>query len=75
MRKILRFPAENLRSALDKSAKDLGNRHDEAVKLRSDSERAATFFHELVTRSQTERTRIEGVELESPPARMDQAHL
>ncbi|KHN96235.1 GTPase FZO1 [Metarhizium album ARSEF 1941] len=66
VRKILRFPADNLRVGLDQSVKDLGNRRDEADKVRHESEEAAKFFHELVGRSQVERSRVEDVDLDAP---------
>jgi mitofusin len=51
---------------LEQSVKDLGNRRDEAEKVRHESEEAARFFHELVGRSQVQRSMVEGVDLDAP---------
>ena len=67
VRKVLRFPADSLRVSLDQNVKELGNRRDEADKVKRESEEAGTFFHELVGRSQVERNKIEGVDLDAPP--------
>ncbi|OAA43065.1 GTPase FZO1 [Metarhizium rileyi] len=64
--KVLRFPADSLRVGLEQSVKDLGSRRDEADKTRRESEEAAKFFHELVGRSQVQRSMVEAVGLEAP---------
>ncbi|KAG8416728.1 mitofusin [Metarhizium acridum] len=66
VRKVLRFPADSLRVGLDQSVKDLGNKRDEADKVRHESEEAAKFFHELVGRSQVQRSMVEAVDLDAP---------
>lgn len=67
IRKVLRFPADNLRVGLDLSVKDLGNRRDETAKVKNESEQAAKFFRELATESEMQRSMVEAVDLESPP--------
>ncbi|PNY28569.1 Transmembrane GTPase fzo1 [Tolypocladium capitatum] len=67
VRKVLRFPADNLRVALDQSVKDLGNRRDETVKVKGESERADKFFRELVSESEVQRSMVEAVDLDAPP--------
>ncbi|KAK8933114.1 hypothetical protein H634G_07349 [Metarhizium anisopliae BRIP 53293] len=66
VRKVLRFPANSLRVGLDQSVKDLGNKRDEADKVRHESEEASKFFHELVGRSQVQRSMVEAVDLDAP---------
>ncbi|PFH56150.1 hypothetical protein XA68_17004 [Ophiocordyceps unilateralis] len=65
--KVLRYPAETLRVGLDQSVKDLGNRLDETVKVKGESERAAKFFRDLVGESQVQRSMVEAVDLDAPP--------
>lgn len=67
VRKVLRFPADNLRVALDQSVKDLGNRREETVKVKGESERAGKFFRELVRMSEVQRTMVEAVDLDAQP--------
>ncbi|KAF5134377.1 Transmembrane GTPase fzo1 [Metarhizium anisopliae] len=66
VRKVLRFPADSLRVGLDQSVKDLGNKRVEADKVRHESEEASKFFHELVGRSQVQRSMVEAVDLDAP---------
>lgn len=70
VRKVLRFPADNLRVRLEQSVKDLGNRRDETVKTRAESERAASFFGELAFKSEMERSKVNDVDLDAPPQSM-----
>lgn len=67
VRKVLRIPADNLRSGLEQSVKDLGNRLDETAKVRAESEKAAKFFRNLVGRSEVQRSMVEAVDLDAPP--------
>ncbi|POR37620.1 Transmembrane GTPase fzo1 [Tolypocladium paradoxum] len=67
VRKVLRFPADNLRVALDQSVKDLGNRRDETAKVKGESERASKFFRELVGQSEMQLSMVEAVDLDAPP--------
>lgn len=71
VRKVLRFPADNLRVALDHSVKDLNNRRDETVEAKEESERANKFFRELVSRSQVQRSMVEVVDLDAHPPTLD----
>lgn len=67
VRKVLRIPADNLRAGLEHSVKELGNKRDEAEKVKLESEEASKFFHELVGRSQVQRSMVEAVDLDAPP--------
>ncbi|RTE69175.1 hypothetical protein BHE90_016444 [Fusarium euwallaceae] len=68
VRKVLRFPADNLRVGLDQSVKDLGAKRDETIKVKGESERASRYFSNLVRQSEGERLKVESVDLDSPPA-------
>lgn len=70
VRKVLRFPADNLRVSLDQSIKDLGNKRDETIKVKGESERAVKYFSNLVRDSQGQRSLVEGVDLDAPPPGM-----
>ncbi|RDA94549.1 hypothetical protein CP533_2727 [Ophiocordyceps camponoti-saundersi (nom. inval.)] len=67
VQRVLRYPAETLRVGLDQSVKDLGNRLDETVKVKDESERAAKFFRDLAGESQVQRSMVEAVDLDAPP--------
>ncbi|CAM1510017.1 Fc.00g003520.m01.CDS01 [Cosmosporella sp. VM-42] len=67
VRKVLRFPADNLRVSLDQSVKDLGNKRDETIKVKGESERASKYFAHLVRESEGQRGMVEGVDLDTPP--------
>ncbi|OAQ79024.1 transmembrane GTPase Fzo1 [Purpureocillium lilacinum] len=58
VRKVLRFPADNLRVGLDQSVKDLGTRRDETAKVKAESERASKFFRTLVGESEVQRSML-----------------
>lgn len=67
VRKVLRFPADNLRVRLEESVKDLGTRRDETIKTMGESQRASDFFKGLVDRSEAQRRVVTAVDLEAPP--------
>ncbi|WYZ39801.1 hypothetical protein EsH8_IV_000142 [Colletotrichum jinshuiense] len=67
VRKVLRYPADNLRVGLEQSVKDLGNRREETLKVRQESEVALKYFGNLVRNSAQQRTMVEGVDLDTPP--------
>ncbi|KAI9158951.1 transmembrane GTPase Fzo1 [Paramyrothecium foliicola] len=67
VRKVLAMPAETLRVGLDRSVKDLGERRDETIKVKAESERAARYFRTLANESAAQRTTVEAVDLDSPP--------
>lgn len=67
VRKVLRFPADNLRVRLDQGVKDLGDRREDTIKVRGESERAASFFGGLVVKTDTQRGVVNEVELDTPP--------
>ena len=66
VRKVLRFPAENLRIGLDRSVENLGNKREETLKIRGESEVARKYFSNLVNQSSRIRSSVEAVDLEGP---------
>lgn len=64
VRKILKFPAENLRSGLQKSVEDLGTKRDDMWKGKHESEVARKYFGNLVHKAQEGRGMVEAVDLE-----------
>jgi mitofusin len=67
VRRVLRVPADNLRVGLDHSVKELGDRREETIKVKGESERAAKFFRVLARNSDNQRRRVEDVDLDAPP--------
>ncbi|KAM3514487.1 hypothetical protein MY11210_001830 [Beauveria gryllotalpidicola] len=67
VRKVLCYPADNLRVRLEQSVKELDHRRDETVQTRAESERAANFFAGLAVKSEMERSKVNDVDLETPP--------
>ncbi|PHH83434.1 hypothetical protein CDD82_1088 [Ophiocordyceps australis] len=67
VRKVLRYPADNLRVGLDKNVKDLSSRRDDTVKAKDESEQASRIFRGLVGESEVQRSMVEAVDLDSPP--------
>ncbi|ROT42118.1 transmembrane GTPase fzo1 [Sodiomyces alkalinus F11] len=67
VRKVLRIPADNLRSGLERSVKDLGERREKTVKVRGESEVALKYFGNLVRKSAEQRAQVDRVDLDSPP--------
>lgn len=67
VRRVLHLPADNLRVNLDQTVKDLGNRREETVRVKGESERAERFFGELVRESDGQRNVVEAMDLDTPP--------
>ncbi|TAQ89624.1 hypothetical protein B7494_g2055 [Chlorociboria aeruginascens] len=66
VRKVLRFPADNLRVGLQRSVEKLGSKKEETQKTREESYIARKYFGNLVRDSNEIRGRVEGVDLEGP---------
>ncbi|APA07867.1 hypothetical protein sscle_03g026370 [Sclerotinia sclerotiorum 1980 UF-70] len=66
VRKVLRFPADNLRVGLQRSVEQLGTKREETRKIRGESEVARKYFGNLVNKSSEIRNNVEGVDLEGP---------
>lgn len=67
VRRVLHLPADNLRVSLDQTVKDLGNRREETMRVRAESERAEKFFGDLVRESDGQRNVVDGMDLDAPP--------
>lgn len=66
VRKVLRFPADNLRVGLQRSVEKLGSKKQETLKVKIESEVARKYFSNLVAESGRLRHVVEGVDLEGP---------
>ncbi|TVY36597.1 Transmembrane GTPase [Lachnellula subtilissima] len=66
VRKVLRFPADNLRVGLQRSVEKLGSKREETRKIRGESEVARKYFGNLVNESGRVKHGVEGVDLEGP---------
>lgn len=67
VRKVLRFPADNLRVSLEHSAKALTVKREETVKVKKESEVAVKYFGNLVRSTALTRGQVQGIDLDSPP--------
>ncbi|KAI0840387.1 hypothetical protein F5Y06DRAFT_239130 [Hypoxylon sp. FL0890] len=67
VRKVLRFPADNLRVSLTRSVEQLGTRREETLKVRGESEVALKYFGNLVRESAHQRTFVEDIDLDAHP--------
>lgn len=63
-RKILRYPAETLHAGLQQSVRELGEKREERVKVKKESEVARRYFGNLVRETGEGRGRVEDVDLE-----------
>lgn len=66
VRKVLRFPADNLRIGLDRSVEHLGAKREETLRVKGESEVARKYFSNLVNQSSRLRSSVEAVDLEGP---------
>ena len=64
MQKILRHPAEILRSGLSNSVRELGERREDKRKVKRESEVARKYFGNLVRETEEGRRRVGDVDLE-----------
>ncbi|POS88191.1 hypothetical protein EPUL_000952 [Erysiphe pulchra] len=64
VRKVLRFPADNLRVGLQRNLEQLGVKQTETKKIRGESEVARKYFSNLVSESRVVRSIVEAVDLE-----------
>ncbi|RKF59952.1 Transmembrane GTPase fzo1 [Erysiphe neolycopersici] len=64
VRKVLRFPADNLRVGLQRNLEQLGVKQTETKKIRGESEVARKYFSNLVSESRVVRNIVEAVDLE-----------
>ncbi|KKF92871.1 Transmembrane GTPase fzo1 [Ceratocystis platani] len=67
VRKVLRFPADNLRVSLEQSAKALGVKRDDTIKTKKENEVASKYFGNLMRATAQTRSLVQGIDLDSPP--------
>ncbi|KAL7626662.1 mitofusin [Parahypoxylon ruwenzoriense] len=67
VRKVLRYPADNLRVGLTRSVEQLGTRREETLKVRGESEVALKYFGNLVRESAHQRSLVEDIDLDAHP--------
>jgi mitofusin len=66
VRKVLRYPADNLRVGLQRTVEHLGAKREETARIREESEVARKYFGNLVAKSAKLKASVEAVDLESP---------
>jgi mitofusin len=66
VRKVLRYPADNLRVGLQRSVEHLGLKREETLKVRGESEVARKYFGNLVRESAAITRTVDAVDLEGP---------
>ena len=66
VRRILRLPASNLKTALAQGVEDLGRRKQEVTKTKGESESASKYFSNLFRDSNDNRRAVEDIDLEAP---------
>ncbi|KAI1337989.1 transmembrane GTPase fzo1 [Xylariaceae sp. FL0016] len=67
VRKVLKFPADNLRVGLARSVEQLTSRREETAKTRKESEVALKYFSNLVRNSAHQRSLVNDVDLDAHP--------
>ncbi|TQS36978.1 hypothetical protein Golomagni_02563 [Golovinomyces magnicellulatus] len=68
VRKVLRFPADNLRVGLQRNLEQLNIKQTETRKIQGESEVARKYFSNLVSESRVIRSTVEAVDLEGTAA-------
>jgi mitofusin len=66
VRKVLRFPADNVRVGIQRSVEQLGTKREETVKVKEESAVARKYFSNLVNETVRIRNTVEAVDLEGP---------
>lgn len=68
MGRVLRHPAEILRSGLEKHVEKLDNKRTDTLKVKRESEVARKYFGNLIRESAEGKRGVEDVDLEGGPA-------
>ena len=66
VRRVLRYPAQQLTVDLQKNVEELKQKKDEVTKVKKESEVARKYFTNLVRDSSETRQRVGGIDLEGP---------
>lgn len=67
VRKVLHTPKDHVVFNLNRSVEQLGQRREETLKVKKESHEALRYFTNLVRDSASQRTNVEGVDLENVP--------
>lgn len=67
VRRVLRFPAQQLTTDLAQSVEELKQKKEDVSKIKRESEVARRYFGNLVRDSSETRRRVAGIDLESVP--------
>jgi mitofusin 2 len=68
VRRVLRYPAQNLAADLANSVEELRQKKEDVSKIKRESEVARKYFANLVRDSDEARRRVSGIDLEGGPA-------
>ncbi|OAG44446.1 hypothetical protein AYO21_01442 [Fonsecaea monophora] len=68
VRRVLRFPAQQLTADLAQNVEELRQRKEDVTKTKKESEVARKYFGNLVRESEETRRRVAGIDLEGGPA-------
>jgi mitofusin len=66
VRRVLRFPAQQLATDLQSGVEEMRKRKDEVTKVKRESEVARKYFGNLVRDASDARRRVGGIDLEGP---------
>ncbi|EXJ84005.1 mitofusin [Capronia epimyces CBS 606.96] len=67
VRRVLRFPAQQLTTDLARGVEDLKQKKEDVTKVKHESQVARKYFGNLVRDSSETRRRVTGIDLEGPP--------
>ncbi|KAH7309049.1 GTPase FZO1 [Stachybotrys elegans] len=67
VRSVLRIPANDVRTMLDRSIRDLEQRRDDSTKVREKSHAALKYFGNIVRASTAEGNAVRDISLDAPP--------
>lgn len=67
VRRVLRYPAQNLTADLANGIEELRQRKEDVSKTKKESEIARKYFGNLVRDSEEARRRVSGIDLEGGP--------
>jgi len=66
VRRVLRFPAQQLTVDLQRGVEELKQKKEEVSKVKRESEVARKYFGNLLRNSSATRQRVQGIDLEGP---------
>ena len=75
VRRVLRFPAQQLNQDLASGVEELQRKKEDVAKVKHESEIARKYFGNLVRESREGRRRVEAVDLEGPAPSAGAGHV